>query len=351
MLASMQGVLLLLLLLAELCLSLRCALSAIAARQTSLLRATASEQQLLTSSYSQSAAYKSTQGEDAHFVLDGDLGVFDGVSDWSKKGVDAGEYSRELSRSVASYIQRDRVEKKKDFIDLIGALSYCVSAISKSNNVTGSCTACIASLHPKNRVLSIANLGDSSGAVYRYSGSAAHTVFRTKPMQHSYNTPFQIGHYARPVAGGKGSGEGGQEGGGSVREERSYFFDRPFDSTLDYVPLQRGDVVLLSSDGLTDNLFPHEIEEVIGEVVFGREAPTDMKQRLDACVAQLVALATRRMADREADSPWSEAATLERTRQRQPTLVDKIFNRDGKYASLEVRGGKPDDLTIIVSYY
>ena len=47
-----------------------------------------------------------TGGEDASFSRDGYYAVFDGVSGWARKGVDAGAFSRELAANTANALDR-----------------------------------------------------------------------------------------------------------------------------------------------------------------------------------------------------------------------------------------------------
>jgi protein phosphatase PTC7 len=73
----------------------------------------------------------------------------------------------------------------------------------------------------------IANLGDCSLLLIRNGN----VVFQTKEMQHAFNFPLQIGTHSR---------------------------DEPMkDAEKSEVEVEKGDVVVLGSDGLMDNLVNH----------------------------------------------------------------------------------------------
>lgn len=96
-------------------------------------------------------------------------------------------------------------------------------------NLVGSTTACLAVL--RDDELRIANLGDCGVLVVRGQG----IIFRTAEQQHSFNFPFQLG------TGSK---------------------DSPSDAETFTVKVKEGDIVIVASDGLFDNLFDDEILEI-----------------------------------------------------------------------------------------
>lgn len=79
------------------------------------------------------------RGDDAHFILPTEqiIGLFDGVGGWSKKGVDAGEYARELMTHCILAIQ----DAPNGNVDPKSVLSKAYS----HTLVEGSSTACIIS--------------------------------------------------------------------------------------------------------------------------------------------------------------------------------------------------------------
>eukprot|EP01112_Ceratiomyxa_fruticulosa_P013628 TRINITY_DN3842_c0_g1_i1.p1 TRINITY_DN3842_c0_g1~~TRINITY_DN3842_c0_g1_i1.p1 ORF type:complete len:461 (-),score=104.20 TRINITY_DN3842_c0_g1_i1:583-1965(-) len=165
-------------------------------------------------------------GEDAYFVSEDHkvLGVADGVGGWAEVGVDPSEYSRSLMEgarlsadSTTSPHDRDPVEIMQD-------------AYRFSSSIKGSSTCCIVLLDGS--YLSCANLGDSGFMVVRGSD----IIYRSKEQQHSFNFPYQLG---------TGS------------------YDLPEHSDKSNIPVQEGDLLVMGSDGLWDNLYDDEIVEVV----------------------------------------------------------------------------------------
>lgn len=97
--------------------------------------------------------------------------------------------------------------------------------------IHGSSTCLLACLYDS--TLSIANLGDCCLLVIRQN----EIIFRTDEMQHAFNFPLQLGTHSR---------------------------DEPMKDAKRYdVGVGKGDVVILGSDGLMDNLvgaFPSHVE-------------------------------------------------------------------------------------------
>ncbi|KAF9111223.1 hypothetical protein BGX27_005225 [Mortierella sp. AM989] len=110
--------------------------------------------------------------------------------------------------------------------------SYEQSAIdAKKEGLIGSSTACLAIL--RDDELRIANLGDCGVSVIRRN----EFIFRTEEQQHSFNYPFQLGT-------------------GST--------DSPKDAQVFTVKVESGDIVVMGTDGIFDNLFDEDIlEEVV----------------------------------------------------------------------------------------
>lgn len=99
-------------------------------------------------------------GEDAFFVSEmgyGAVGVADGVSGWSKDGVDAAIYPRTLLHHSKLAFENDK--------EGIGPVELMMLGQNQTKLI-GSCTACMATMKPGNK-LEIANLGDSGFRLLR----------------------------------------------------------------------------------------------------------------------------------------------------------------------------------------
>ncbi|KAF9202483.1 hypothetical protein BGZ49_007356 [Haplosporangium sp. Z 27] len=186
-------------------------------------------------------AYCSVQvGEDSYFRRHDALGVADGVGGWSNTtGANPALYSRKLMHYAFLELEKyDNIEEDAfyDYFNVdpvqILAKSYEQSAIdAKKEGLIGSSTACIAIL--RDDELRIANLGDCGVSVIRRN----EFIFRTEEQQHSFNYPYQLGT-------------------GST--------DTPQDALVFTVKVESGDIVVMGSDGIFDNLFDEDIlEEVV----------------------------------------------------------------------------------------
>ncbi|KAF9437987.1 hypothetical protein BGZ76_010274 [Entomortierella beljakovae] len=186
-------------------------------------------------------AYCSVQvGEDSYFRRHDALGVADGVGGWSNTtGANPALYSRKLMHYAFLELEKyDNIEEDAFYdyynVDPVHIMeeSYEQSAIdAKKEGLIGSSTACIAIL--RDDELRIANLGDCGVSIIRRNEFA----FRTEEQQHSFNYPYQLG---------TGSS------------------DTPQDAQVFTVKVESGDIVVMGTDGIFDNLFDEDIlEEVV----------------------------------------------------------------------------------------
>lgn len=99
--------------------------------------------------------------------------------------------------------------------------------------------------------------------------------------------------------------------------------------------VQLGDVIVVASDGLWDNLYEREI---ITTVVDGKDvnARPRSKSAAEHIAMRLAQEASKASASAERDTPWSEALTAEYVPQWQKSMGRKET------------GGKVDDITILV---
>ncbi|KAH7669096.1 Protein-serine/threonine phosphatase protein [Dioscorea alata] len=223
-------------------------------------------------------------GDDAMFVCEELMiaGVADGVGGWAKEGIDPGEYARELMERT-ELVKQQHLEP---FVVLSEAYHGATAA--------GASTACIVALHDTaNQKLTVhaVNVGDSGFIILR-NGK---TVFKSTVQQHRFNIPFSLGQNSK----------------------RSDDFTR---AQLIEVAVKTGDIVVLGTDGLFDNVFSHEIEDLIRN-----------KKKL---IAEPKKLATEiaKMA-KGFSKEWSKVT---------PYSIAK--SKDGKISI----GGKQDDITVVV---
>ncbi|XP_016983380.1 protein phosphatase PTC7 homolog [Drosophila rhopaloa] len=240
-------------------------------------------------------------GEDAWFATSNPqadtLGVADGVGGWRSYGVDPGEFSMFLMRSC------ERLSLSKGYVpqrpDLLLARAYC-DLLGQKCPVVGSCTACILTLNREDGTLYTANIGDSGFLVVR-SGAV---VCRSLEQQHHFNTPYQL---SAPPPG----------------HDVNVLSDGPESADTIEFPVKPGDVILLATDGVYDNVPEGFLVEVL----------TEMSGISDAVRLQMAANAMALMARTLSFNP----------------AHDSPFSQNARKLNIDASGGKPDDITVLLA--
>jgi len=237
-------------------------------------------------------------GEDACFATSHAVGVADGVGGWAQRGVDAGLYSGTLMREAQS--------RAKDLADTcpVALLHEAYEATQSTEDLLGTTTACVVTLCDSGTIRG-ANLGDSGFMLFRPDPAAAggrggrgplQLLFRSEDQQHSFNFPFQLGTDSS---------------------------DRPADSATWQTQAQTGDVLLLATDGLFDNMFDKDITALLTKIM-AKDAQGEDKP---ACV-QLAQRAHHVACQRNCECPFSAKAREE---------------------GIAHYGGKMDDITVLIA--
>ncbi|GBG68976.1 hypothetical protein CBR_g3675 [Chara braunii] len=219
-------------------------------------------------------------GEDAYFISDDGrwLGVADGVGGWAQMGIDAGLYSRELmTNSLQAVRASTSIEPSEVLIHA-----------HRRTHAVGSSTALLASLD--GNILKFANIGDCGFLVI----SNGRVVKASIHMQHAFNFPYQIGTRG----------------------------DDPAEAERYEIDVKEGDILVMGSDGLFDNLFHEEIGQIASESKKAGESP-------QAAADHISRLAQQRASRTDGVSPFAVAAM---------------------FAGFRFEGGKMDDITVLVSY-
>ncbi|PON98479.1 PPM-type phosphatase domain containing protein [Trema orientale] len=227
------------------------------------------------------------EGDDAHFISTDQqtIGVADGVGGWAKHGIDAGEYARELMLN-ALFTVHNKVSSGR----AVNPKRVLQEAFLANTDLQGSSTACI--LAHSDGILHAANVGDSGFMLFRNNKF----IYRSPIQQRRFNCPYQLGNSEE------------SDGPDCARELK--------------IAVVAGDVIVLGTDGLLDNMFGREIEEVLkGE---SKTKGGIQPKELAVLIAQL---SLYNSFDKYTNSPFSEAA-----------------KKAGKYH----KGGKIDDITVIV---
>ena len=242
-------------------------------------------------------------GEDSYFFATNRNGIFaagiaDGVYAWRSVGIDAGAFSRQLMEYCRQAVELGTT-------DVLKTLQFAHRHLRR-DGTKGSSTACLVLVDTLAGRLAAANIGDSGfmllgrrpGAL-RGAGSGRGEVkvrYRSPQQEHSFGHPYQLGHHAAA--------------------------DAPEDAMLTTMPIYPGDVLVLGSDGLFDNLTEEEIVRIVEDGLFVGQPSSALSHSL--CFAAFEA-----SIDRSRTTPYSLAAS---------SAFDMVYD-----------GGKGDDITSIVA--
>ncbi|VDN59735.1 unnamed protein product [Dracunculus medinensis] len=233
-------------------------------------------------------------GEDACFIARINntyvVGVADGVGGWRKYGIDPSEFSSRLMNICSDIVRKGEFEPMRP--DLLLAKAFETLALPP--RPVGSSTACVLIVH--RGMLHSANLGDSGYLVLR----KGEIVYKSREQTHYFNAPFQL---SLPPENSPFSG---------------FIGDSPDMAELHSISLKSGDIIVLATDGLWDNVSENLIVEQLKDI-----QPGDLQS---ACNS--LALSARRLAfDTRHTSPFAVKASKH---------------------GIDAPGGKPDDITLVL---
>lgn len=271
------------------------------------------------------------------------LGVSDGVGSWFEKGVSAREYSHELMRATHEALRVSALKGQR--LDP-GQMLHAAWAHVLQKEIVGSATACVVTLDPFAAELHAINLGDSGFLIIRDKRSdretarqrgtldgslmrkirdresdltpagrrkGAHVSYRSPQQLHYFNCPFQLG-YAGPQLRKDVTTD--LKLAPTPMNERP-LFETPENGVRLRVPVLEGDLIVLATDGLFDNVD----EEVLLEIV-------SKEPEVEKMTKKLVEKAYELSLDQSRDSPFARLA---------------------KENDLMWGGGMPDDITVIAA--
>merc|ERR1719247_615444 len=131
----------------------------------------------------------------------------------------------------------------------------------------GACTANVAVLDARGQHLGVANVGDSGLRQVRKvsspGGSGSMVVNCSRDQQHFFNCPFQLTRRPHECDYPLLLAQGKSRLVETLRSNIKMIEDTPEDADIYTFPLQEGDVLILGSDGLFDNLHDAEICEFV----------------------------------------------------------------------------------------
>lgn len=225
------------------------------------------------------------------------IGVADGVGGWRAYGVDPGLFSNHLMRNC------ERLVKAGFFVSNSpkALLEQGFREMQESKaQVIGSSTACLMMLSHSDLKLYTSNIGDSGFLVVR----RGEVVHRSHEQQHYFNTPFQLSLPPTEL-------------------QSQVLADRPESADQYEFSVEDGDVILLATDGLFDNV-PDRL--IVDEMAVVQHCKDEV--RLQQCANTIALMARNLSKDSKFLSPFAVNALA---------------------AGIETEGGKPDDITVLLA--
>lgn len=186
------------------------------------------------------------------------FGVVDGVGGWADSGVDAADFAH----AICDYMTSASTQYPDSFGGSANAphplrptaiLEHGYQSVLQDRRIlAGGSTACVA-VAGTDATLEVANLGDSGYA--HLSPLRLNSV--SQPQTHAFNTPFQLSKVP-PKLVAQAALFGGH-----------HFGDYPADANISRCELAHGDVLVLATDGVWDNLSPEDILRTTCRIMVG----------------------------------------------------------------------------------
>lgn len=249
-----------------------------------------------------------TGGEDALIFSKNFMAVADGVGGWANQGIDSSKYSIALIKNVKDLFYKNSEHYSNKPKDLL------VDAAVKNTEI-GTSTLIICTLW-KNQ-LKVGFIGDSGYMIFKpqmrliqrlnLNNIIYHTSVVSEEQEHAFNFPYQIGS------------------GGNNPQTESLEFSHD---------VNIGDIVLVISDGVLDNLYPQEIEFHLNKYI------QDNKIKFGFSFWDIIL-----NFDGQAFADYLLEKTFERSLDK--TFVSP-FSSGALTAGMILQGGKSDDISIAV---
>lgn len=232
-------------------------------------------------------------GEDALHASSSLLAVADGVGGWATQNVNPALFARHLCREAGLLAERQPEQYLEDPRSLM-------RDAWQTNQHPGSSTFVLVTLAPRLPKVTAANLGDSGYMVFGRNPSADGVQYALKFVSeaqvHGFNFPYQLARKSSKVQG-----------------------STPSDANVQAHEVAHEDIVVVVSDGVSDNLSPEQVEAQINRFLLA--FPFDA-QRL----AQLLAEEAFKLSlDETYESP---------------------FAKEARAQGLSFVGGKSDDISV-----
>ena len=243
--------------------------------------------------------------EDAYFCTDTVIGVADGIGSLQRAfGISSQEFSSELMAKCEWLVKNSRKNFGKQEIKIKEIIKQAYNSLECG----GSSTFLLASL--SGRQMHVLNLGDCGLIVIRCN-EYPKIVFQTTAKVHSFNTPYQISKKFSTAQLRRSSNE-------RCDFDKSDDINDADEFLITTLP---GDIAIMGSDGLWDNIYPEEILKIV------QQYHAEPIQQLASIIGKIARIKSLN----NTVTPFAEQ-------------LNKISKENKKYI-----GGKEDDITVVVA--
>lgn len=288
-----------------------------------------------------------TGGEDSLFVCpkSSAVGVSDGVGEWEWRfGLNPRAFADELMLGAQHAAQRTRGEARLSAQDRAAVM---LEEGYKATHSFGSATALVAALDPNGASeLGVANLGDSGLRVLRWHQGCqggdvgVRVAHRTIEQQHAFNCPFQLSRLPVPEDFDRLRSQGLNALVRAVQSTCSSKQDLPAHADTYNFKVQEGDLLLLGTDGVFDNLHDYEVCQLVSLAAFPVEA------------SELGAGSCKSRCTRSPTDPANLALAIAKAAhfRSQDQGAKTPFGATAREAGLHHVGGKMDDISVVAAW-
>eukprot|EP01022_Parablepharisma_sp_SALTPOND_P002386 TRINITY_DN1097_c0_g1_i1.p1 TRINITY_DN1097_c0_g1~~TRINITY_DN1097_c0_g1_i1.p1 ORF type:complete len:2193 (+),score=167.35 TRINITY_DN1097_c0_g1_i1:16766-23344(+) len=186
--------------------------------------------------------------------------------------------------------------------------SVVIGKAYKQVSAVGSATAVVCVLNA--RELTCANIGDSGFLLIRFADcNSPFVLLQSEPQQHTFNTPYQLTKLpssAQIEQNLRRKGSSPEQVARILSQfgKQEFCRDAPETAHLYQTTIQEGDLLIVATDGVLDNLFPEEMLAAIQAAVKGRAHGAVPPQEIASEIATRAYKKSKSLSEK---SPFSEA--------------------------------------------
>lgn len=292
-------------------------------------------------------------GEDSYFIgADGfGFGVADGVGEWEKMKVNPRVIADEIMANSKISLESMGRQPMNGVQAPQRALLALKDGFDAANSF-GACTVTVVVLDPKGSSLGVANVGDSGLRQLRKGGrmvanssamdsGPSWVVARTREQQHFFNCPYQLSKLPTPADHPALLAQGKQALVEAMKRGNALQQDRPEDADLYNYAVAEGDLLVLGTDGVFDNLHDEEICDLVELTI----SPLEARQVF------VESSGTLRGPGSSTD-PGALATTIAHAafHRSLDLMASTPFAENARNHGFKHSGGKTDDITVVCAW-